>query len=90
MKTPITDTTLTGLRQLPTIASRTAEEMVGRLRAAEIAMEEAQANVHQALCAIADEITEEGDGWSFDEIRKTDLRGNPVMMSYLRDKGLDA
>lgn len=88
--TPKSDSILIGIKHLPTITESTANEIVSGLRRAEIAMNKAEEDYLKALRKIADEISEEGDGWSFDEIWKTDLRGNAEIMRHLRAKGLDA
>jgi hypothetical protein len=88
--TPKTDSILIGIKQLPTISESAATEIVSKLRRAEIAMQEAEAKYAQALRDIADVLAEDGDGWSFHEIWKTDLRGNTEIIRHLRAKGLDA
>jgi hypothetical protein len=88
--TPKTNSILQGIKQLPTIAESTAEQIVWKLRKAEIALQEAEAKYSQALRDIADDITEEGDGWTFDQIWMTDIRGNAEIMRHLRAKGIDA
>jgi hypothetical protein len=85
---PKTQSILEGLKQLPAIGN--PESLVHKLAAAEIAMQEAQAKFEDEVRKLADEITEEGDGWTYDEIWKTDLRGNTIIMKHLRAKGLDA
>tara|TARA_B110000495_G_scaffold167453_1_gene153946 strand:+ start:285 stop:554 length:270 start_codon:yes stop_codon:yes gene_type:complete len=87
MNTPQTETILSGLKQLPSISESTAEELTNKLRRAEIAIQEAQERFNQAQRELADEITEEGNGWTFEEIWKTDLRFSFEVMSYLRLKG---
>jgi len=86
--TPKTQSILEGLKQLPAIGN--AESLTHNLAAAEIAMQEAQAKFEAEVRKLADEITEEGDGWTFDEIWSTVLRGNTIIMNHLRAKGLDA
>ena len=88
--TPKTDSVLSGINQLPDISTIAAVSMVHKLRKAEIAMQEAEAAFTAALHDIADEISDSNDGWKFDEIWKTDLRGNTEIMRRLRSKGLDA
>jgi hypothetical protein len=88
--TPKTDSILIGIKQLPTISESTANDIVRKLRIAEVALQKAEEQYTQALRDIADDITEDGDGWTFDEIWKTDLRGTTEIIRHLRAKGLDA
>jgi len=88
--TPKTDSILRGIKQLPSISDSAANEIVSKLRLAEIVMQDAEENYSQALRDIADDITEDGGGWSFDEIWTTDLRGTTEIIRHLRAKGLDA
>lgn len=82
--TPQTNTILTGLKQLPTIATDTAESLARKVQRAEIALIEAQEKFNEALRGLADDITEDGDGWTVDEIWATDLRGNAEIMQRVR------
>ncbi len=92
MSTPKTDTVLSGLLQLPDISPTLAEELVVKLRKAELALRQAEADMISAAHQIADEIisVNGSDGWSFDEIWKTELRGNPDIIIRLRYKKHDA
>ena len=87
--TPKNESILSGIIQLASISDGTALEIVSKLRRAEIAMYEAGERYEQALRDIADTISEEGTGWSFDEIWKTILRGITGIIRHLRSKGLD-
>lgn len=89
MNTPKTDEILAGIKQLPEISLLTASLLVIKLRNAEIAMQKATCEFNDALRDIADQITNEDDGWTFDEVWKTNLRGSDVMMRHLRANGLD-
>ena len=91
MSTPQTDTVLTGLLQLPSISRAAAEELVVKLRKAELALRQAEADLISAAHGIADEIisVNGSDGWSFDEIWRTDLRGNADIIIRLRYKKHD-
>ena len=88
--TPKTDSILNGVKQLDGITLSTAEELVRKIRTAETAMRAAQEKFAQSLRDLADELTTEGDGWTFQEIWMTDLRGSSEIMQHLRAKGLDA
>jgi len=89
METRRTDAIIEGLKRLPSIGQSSVESLSTRIRAAEIAVMEAQAKLEKEIERLADSLTEEGDGWTFDEIWQTNLRGDARLIKYLREQGKD-
>lgn len=86
LRHPVTASIRAGARQLPDIGGMTVNTLTHDIRRAEESLRVAEERLLEAKKKFADDITAVGDGWTFDEIWATDLRGDRDIISYLREK----
>ena len=83
--TDITESIKSDLKYLPDISTSMTTKMVSRIREAEEALILAKKRLEDEIENLAEELVEEGDGWTYEEIMKTPLKGNNIIIRKVKE-----